>query len=245
MRLSALSAAAVLALAAVAVRADVVVYDTTADTLDYIGQQTGQNYYYLGESVNPSVAGSQLSTISVYFGAASSGTAFTYTPDLTLDVYANANDALNHANALGSADVNNVSFTNDGVVDPQVGYNFEDGKLVTFNFLSQHIALPSSFVFAYHDNLTSGISDASQNFSVGLTTESPTTGSANLNAFDTYPNSVPASTLDYSYATGANGEPLHIIADVTAVPLPTSATAGLALIAMIGATTATKRLRRA
>ena len=131
--------------------------------------------------------------------SSSLGSAFTYTPDITLDLYTSVADAAAQTGAIGSAVANNVNFTNDGVVDPSVGYNYEDEQLVTFDFTSQNITIPSTFVFAYHDAApldSNGTGIGAGGLSVGLTTEPATIGTAPLELFSTYPNGTPTTKVD-------------------------------------------------
>jgi hypothetical protein len=221
-------------------RADVV-YDTTASGTEYIYQQTGNNDYYVGDTATIVPTSQPLTTISIVFGTSSAGSAFTYTPDLTLDLYPNATDAVTQTDRFGSAEVNNVTFTNDGVVDPSIGYNYEDEQLITFDFTSQDIVLPATFAFAYHDSApldSNGSSDGANGFSVGLNTEPASPGISDEDAFATYPNTAldPADeTLDLTDLAGTSIE-----AQINVVPEPAS----LSLIGL-GAPLLLRRRRRA
>ena len=129
-----------------------------------------------------------------------------------------------------------MTFANDGVVGAQ-GYNFEDEQVVTFDFTSQNIVLPTSFVFAYHDfaGLDSNNSSTGANgLSVGLTAASATVGLSDQATFDVYPNSDPSTTLDYAWDAGYNIE-----AQINVVPEPAS----FSLIG-IGALALLRRKRR-
>lgn len=189
-----------------------VVYDTTTTSTDYIDQQYGNNYYYIGDTVSPLHDGT-LTTVSIDFGSTyydptfTNGSGFTYTPNITVDLYDNAADAAldNGTGLIGSATTDNVTFTNDGVVaGTPYGYNFEDEQLITFDFTSQNITLPSSFVFAYHDsapNDSNGTNVGAEGLSVGLTLSNPTVGLSDPGQyFYTYPDAAndPAETLTYS-----------------------------------------------
>jgi len=171
-----------------------VVYDTTQGGTVAIDQQTGNNYYYIGDTATIAPTANALTTIAIpfgtsYYNATANGPGFTYTPNLTLDIYPNATDAAAGTGLIGSAQVNNVTFTNDGIVDPVARYNYEDETLVTFNFASQSIVLPTSFAFAYHDSPPLGSStDGANGLSVGLTDQSASPGVSGQSYFDTYPN---------------------------------------------------------
>lgn len=68
-----------------------------------IDQQTGNNFYYLGDGATIAPTSQALTTIQIPFGSSSLGGApFTYTPDLELDLYPTATDALNFTNQIGS-----------------------------------------------------------------------------------------------------------------------------------------------
>jgi len=229
---------AVAGLAAKGARADTV-YDTTEQTTGYIDQQTGNNFYSLGEQVTVASPGQVLQSIAIDFGSSyyngsSNGSPFTYTPDITLSIYDSAADAnlQGSTGLIGAAVVSNVQFSNDGVVDPVFRYNFEDEQLLTFDFGSQNIVLPSTFVFAYHDSPPAGSNvDGANGLSVGLTAQAATTGTSYQSTFDSYPNGSP-SVLDYSWDAG-----LNIEARITTVatPLPSAAGMGLGLFGLIGA----------
>jgi hypothetical protein len=201
-----------------------VVYDTTTGGTQYIDQQTGNNYYYIGDTATIAPTSEPLTTINIPFGTSSAGSAFTYTPDITLDLYPNAADAVTETGRFGTAEVSNVTFTNDGVVDPSVGYNYEDEQLITFDFTSQNIVLPTTFAFAYHDSAPLDSNDTengANGFSVGLTGAGASVGTSDQNYFSTYPNSVPAQELYGPYGqdafVGANVE-----AQINVVPEPAS-----------------------
>ena len=198
-----------------------VVFNTLTGT-QYIDQQTGNNFYYLGDGATIAPTSEPLTTIEIPFGtsALAGQGPFTYTPDLVLGLYPNANDALTQTALIGSAEVNNVIFANDGVVDPSVGYNYEDEQVVTFDFTSQAIILPTTFVFAYHDNASldsNGDVYGANGLSVGLTALPATVGTSDQATFDTYPNSSPSETLDYTWDAG-----LNIEAQINTVPEPAS-----------------------
>lgn len=218
-------------------RADIV-YDTTAGGTQAIDQQTGNNFYYIGDTATIVPTAAALTTISIPFGTSSAGSAFTYTPDVTLDLYPNATDAVSQTGRFGTAEVNNVTFSNDGVVDPMLGYNFENEKLITFDFTSQSIVLPTTFAFAFHDAApldSNGSVNGANGFSVGLTTQPASPGISIQNAFTTYPNTAPAQTLNLTWDAGYNVE-----AQINVVPEPAS----LSLIAL-GAPLLLRRRRRA
>jgi len=219
-----------------------VVFDTTGSGTEYIDQQTGNNFYYIGDTATIAPTSQPLTTILIPFGTASAGgAAFTYTPDITLDLYPNATDAVTQTDRFGSAEVNNVTFTNDGVVDPSIGYNFEDEQFITFDFTSQNIVLPTTFAFAYHDTApldSNGSVDGANGFSVGLNTEPASPGISDQNAFTTYPNTAsdPADeTLNLTWDAGLNVE-----AQINVVPEPASfSLLGISALALL------RRRRRA
>lgn len=204
--------------------AGVVVYDTIGSTTN-IDQQTGNNYYYIGDTLNLGAGGGTLQTVEVVFGTASSqnGVPFTYTPNIKLDLYGSAADANAQTNLLGSAIVNNVTFTNDGVVDPLKGYNYENEQVLTFDFTSQNITLPASLVIAYHDTPSldsNGSVNGANGLSVGLVANPLANG-----YFDTYPNGSPS---DLQPTAG-----YQIQARVTAAPTPAAAFGGMVLTGML------------
>jgi len=227
-------------IASAVTKADVV-YDTTASGTEFIDQQTGNNDYYVGDTAIIVPTLKTLTTISIPFGTSSSGSAFTYTPDITLDLYPNAADAVTQTDRFGSAEVNNVTFTNDGVVDPSVGYNFEDEQFITFDFTSQDITLPATFAFAYHDAApldSNGSVNGANGFSVGLNTEPASPGISDQDSFETVPNTAldPADeTLNLTDLAG-----LNIEAQINVVPEPAS----LSLLAL-GIPLLLRRRRRA
>ncbi|MGN6367410.1 MAG: hypothetical protein ACTHN5_04025 [Phycisphaerae bacterium] len=240
-----LAAVAAMPGAAMPALASDVVFSNTADKGQYIDQQTGNNYYYIGDQATLTHGG-QLGTISVdffttyYDGTGAAGPAFDYTPNLVLDVYGSTADAQANTNLLGSVLVNNVTFHNDGIIASGRSYNVEDEHYVMFDFTSQNITVPSTIVFAYHDNgaLDSNGSVTGENeLSVGLTTDPATVGSNPTNYFITYPNSAATDVL--TIQTFAN-----IKAEVTVVPLPASLWSGLALLAGIALVGGAKQLRR-
>jgi hypothetical protein len=221
---AAVLAFALLTAAPVITQADVV-FDTTAGGTDYIDQQIGNNYYYIGDTATIVPTAQTLTTIAIPFGTSSAGSAFSYTPDLTLDLYPTEADALTGTGKFGSAVVNNVTFTNDGIVDPAFGYNYEDEQLVSFNFTSQNIVLPASFAFAYHDagGLDSNGSVNGENgFSVGLTTAFASPGISDQNYFDGYPNSAPTLLSPLTLDPLGSNAGINIEAQVNVVPEPAS-----------------------
>ena len=246
-------ACALLALLAVSnsASADTLVYDSTHSTLGRtvaIDQQTGNNFYYIGDTATIAPTSSTLTSIQIAFGTsyyntAGNGPAFDYTPNVTLDLYANAADANSHSNLLGTATVNNVTFHNDGQVSATSHYNYENEQFLNFDFSSQNIVLPSSFVFAYHDTPPAGSNvDGANGFSVGLSDLPASPGVSLQDAFVTYPNSSSGTVIDTTWDAGYNVEAR--IYTTTAVPLPSSALGGLTLLASLGLVTAIKRSRR-
>jgi hypothetical protein len=213
-----------------------VVYDTTGGATQAIDQQTGDNNYYIGDTATIVPTSEPLSTISIVFGSSSlAGPAFTYTPDLILDLYPTAANAAAGTGLFGTATVNNVTFTNDGVVGV-AGYNYEDEQLVTFDFTSQNIVLPSSFAFAYHDTApldSNGSVNGANGFSVGLTAALASPGVSDQNYFYVYPNSPPPGLLEPQGV-------YNIEAQISVVPEPTS----LSLIGL-GSALLLRRRRRA
>src|SRR5580704_10963168 len=97
-----------LGLTAVITRADVV-YDTTAGGTQFIDQQTGNAYYYIGDTATIVPTSQALTTISIPFGTSyysgtqTAGPAFTYTPNLTLDLYPSLADAETGTGLFGTA----------------------------------------------------------------------------------------------------------------------------------------------
>jgi hypothetical protein len=213
-----------------------VVYDTTAGGTVAIDQQTGNNNYYIGDTATIVPTSEPLTTIAIPFGTSSLGSAFTYTPDVTLDLYPTAVDAASGIGRFGTAEVNNVTFTNDGVVDPAFGYNYEDEQFLTFDFTSQNIVLPTSFAFAYHDAApldSNGSPDGANGLSVGLTNALASVGISDQNYFYVYPNSPLPGLLEPQGG-------YNIEAQVNVVPEPAS----FSLLG-IGALALLRRRRRA
>ncbi|HEY1684324.1 MAG TPA: hypothetical protein VGG19_06150 [Tepidisphaeraceae bacterium] len=240
----------------------VTVYDSTADlgngTSHYHVQQAGYNYYSIGDTATPTSTAGTVSAIGVVFGSSATiaGNAYSYTPDLTLDIYPTAADAAAGTNLLGTATNNSTTFTNDGVVDPTKGYNYEDQQVVGFSFTGQGVSLPSTFAFVYHDNEAGDVfvggneADAQNNFSVSVTVDGATVGTASsMGFFGVYPDSTPPGSLDYSNQSGPSSDDddagFNIEARVdTVVPLPASAWSGLALLGGLAAFGGFKRLRK-
>jgi hypothetical protein len=200
---------------------------------EFITQQTGNNFYYVGDSATIVPTAQTLSTIAIPFFTSDgnlTGGAFTYTPNLSLDLYPTVADAATGTNLLGTAQVNTVSFHNDGVIDPAQGFNVEDEHLVTFDFSSQNIVLPASFAFAYHDTPPVGSNvDGANGLSVVLTDSTiASTGVASTGAFITDPNSPPSlispSDVEFYTADPVDGfSQLNLEATVSVgVPEPTT-----------------------
>jgi hypothetical protein len=214
-----------------AARADTLVYDTiNASGAGYVDSQYGNNLYYVGDTITPSQTG-QLTTIKIpfamsYYNASNTDTAapFTYIPSIRLDLFANTTDAANNTNRLATATAS-TTFHHDGVIpdDSTRHYTIEDVQTLTFDYSSLNFTLPSSFVIAYHDDAADG-SLGAQGLDVFVRGNATATG-----FFETYPNNASTDTLN-SYA----GYVIESQVSIASTPLPTSACAGLGLLAGAG-----------
>lgn len=204
-----------------AARADTQVYNTISSTNHHIDQQEGYNYYYIGDVITPSQTGT-LTTIQIPFlisGPYQQTVApFDYTANVQLDIYPTVADAVNNTNLLGTASDSSV-FHDDGQIPAGQDYNQEDQQLLTFNYTSQNITLPSSFVIAYHDN---GSGYGADSFSV---VDQDGVGGQ---AFATYPDSATGDA--YTDAIPEVGRSLQAIVNIATVPLPSAAWGGMALL---------------
>ncbi|MCC7349955.1 MAG: PEP-CTERM sorting domain-containing protein [Phycisphaerales bacterium] len=221
--------------------ADIVVYDTLSGQDTFIDQQYANNYYYIGTEIAPNQTG-QLTTIQIpfavtYYNASNENraTSFDYTPNVRLDLYPSIADAVANTNLLGTANASST-FHNDGIIGPGDTvrhYNIEDRQVLTFDYTSQNVTLPSSFVFAYHDDATDNIAGTA-GFSVygksGLT--GPT-------YFNTYPNAVGSDSTSGPY--GGTYDGYSISAAVSIVPEP----ATLSVLGIGAAALLMRRRRRA
>lgn len=193
-------AAAVAAIGTGATVQAAVVHDTIGQASAYTDQQYGNDEYYIGDTITPSQAGLTVTTIVIpfmmtYYNRSNTDTTpFTYTPHVRLGVYSTAADAAlnNGTGLLGTASVNNVSFTDDGHIDSgsTLHFNFEDQQNLTFDFSGQNISTSSSFAIAYHDDGADG-SLGANGFSDLEYSSSTATG-----YFDTYPNSATGAVLE-------------------------------------------------
>jgi hypothetical protein len=232
MILAACAALVGMGMAVAPAHADTNVYDTFSNTNQHIDQQYGYNYYYIGDVITPSQTG-QLTTIQIPFSLSGPYqqvvAPFSYTAQVQLDLYNNVADAVNNSNLLGSVVVTRT-FNNDGQIPAGQDYNVEDQQTLTFDYTSQNITLPSSFVVAYHD-------DGPGNGGFNVVTQDGVGG----NAFATYPDS--AGTDAYQNGIPEVGRSLQVRVDIAATPLPASAAMGLSVLGLAGLLTVVRRKR--
>jgi hypothetical protein len=197
---------------------------------NFFVQQTGNNVYYYGDDVTLSGGGSQLlNSVTLTYVLYSTTANDTYTPSLTLDIFAiDPVTRLPVGGPIGTATENTATFQgSDGSTNRQA---------VTFDFTGQGVILPTDFAFAYHDNLADGVTNEAQGFSVlGSLSSLPTVGSTVDGFLDASPND-PNHTFHFGPAGfGTDTGNLWATVDATSVPEPAAVIMlGTGVLSLIG-----------